>query len=432
MAFALVSAAYNEDFTMMDMAALTDYGFLGLSDEDKRELFQVYADMINHYGINEIVLSRHQYANKLDDLMDTFRVKTNHKSAAYLYEKGLRIGRRRQPKLCSACEEYLDQLVVFDFGQPYAQLRDSTILAWDDASSCEAEEFRKFKKCLLSKIHGHRYSDRTKLLPTGDITVETAMRLVEKQGQNCFICGDFMLVSNFDAYCYYQFTLDRIDNSHPHNTDNCFVTCYYCNCREWWVKNNGDTDKKKVCACCAHTTKPRRLPRRSYIMSLYMRDGKFSTDLSAIYNLCSGVDHADRDVCNKSYSRYRERFTSPRVSMPIVRCIFNDSPDTYLANIYGASCEQCKLQLARKLWVERSRLAVMQHEMSAILNSFKKIMGELVVVTAERDKLIDAQHRMIVKRCNKELYYTALPKIYNTAPPNEPLDGATPSVSLDQ
>jgi hypothetical protein len=84
--------------------------------------------------------------------------------------------------------------------------------------------------------------------------VETVARLINKQDSMCYVCGDKVIFEESEPYCLYQFTLDRIDNSKPHNKDNVLLSCYYCNCRDHPTRQTARLSAK-ICKNGCHTHK---------------------------------------------------------------------------------------------------------------------------------------------------------------------------------
>lgn len=117
---------------------------------------------------------------------------------------------------------------------------------------------------ILHKINGYkrqdemmkRYVDNEKY-----ISVESVKKQLLKQYNRCYVCGDTVILTSWNTNCSYQFTLDRIDNSKPHNKDNCLICCYYCNCREYPTivlgmnENNGKRFNNKICEHSCHQIK---------------------------------------------------------------------------------------------------------------------------------------------------------------------------------
>lgn len=82
----------------------------------------------------------------------------------------------------------------------------------------------------LRKISGHKDSDYYKFCEAGDITLDDVKNKIIEQKQLCYYCKETVLISNWQPYCWYQFTIDRLDDDLPHDNNNCVISCYYCNC----------------------------------------------------------------------------------------------------------------------------------------------------------------------------------------------------------
>lgn len=93
--------------------------------------------------------------------------------------------------------------------------------------------FCNIDSVLYEKINTYKKQDTINQRAITDkyVSVKDVKRLLSRQEQKCYVCGDVVLISEeFYPRCMYQFTLDRIDNNLPHNKDNVLVSCYYCNC----------------------------------------------------------------------------------------------------------------------------------------------------------------------------------------------------------
>lgn len=100
------------------------------------------------------------------------------------------------------------------------------------------------KKNIRNKINGYNIYDK-KLInkyPDENINLKTINSkelynfIKEKNIKNCPFCNDEILYHNYKPYCYYQFSIDRINNKEIHHINNIQIVCYYCN----WMKNNDD------------------------------------------------------------------------------------------------------------------------------------------------------------------------------------------------
>lgn len=71
-----------------------------------------------------------------------------------------------------------------------------------------------------------------------------------------------MILSNYSKSCCYQWSIDRLDNSLPHNRDNILISCYYCNCR----RHPEFKQEFKICSSRCHMIK-RDIPYFNYKMN---------------------------------------------------------------------------------------------------------------------------------------------------------------------
>ena len=97
------------------------------------------------------------------------------------------------------------------------------------------------KKILLKKLKGYMYQDKKKCVfsPKKFITFDKMIeRLVESQ-LRCFYCNCDLTMVYDDCRQNNQWTLDRIDNSMGHNSNNVVISCLECNLKR------RNTDLKK-------------------------------------------------------------------------------------------------------------------------------------------------------------------------------------------
>ncbi len=90
------------------------------------------------------------------------------------------------------------------------------------------------EKNIKKKISNCLQSDNKKKFEiSGDeyITVEDIDDFLVMQSYTCKKCGDRVLTEGYKPYCCNQFSIDRINNSLPHNKDNVVISCYFCNCK---------------------------------------------------------------------------------------------------------------------------------------------------------------------------------------------------------
>jgi hypothetical protein len=88
-------------------------------------------------------------------------------------------------------------------------------------------------KNIQNKINSHKKFDLIRFNNKGNIEVDDVLLLLNKQNNKCYVCNDNLETNNYEKFCCYQFSIDRIDNSKPHNKDNVLISCYFCNCRDF-------------------------------------------------------------------------------------------------------------------------------------------------------------------------------------------------------
>ena len=77
----------------------------------------------------------------------------------------------------------------------------------------------------------------------GNVNEQDVIELLRRQRFSCYICEEQILSVNWLPYCCYQFSIDRLDNTKPHDRENVLISCYYCNCRY-------HPEFKQVDKCC--------------------------------------------------------------------------------------------------------------------------------------------------------------------------------------
>lgn len=141
-------------------------------------------------------------------------------------------------------EDYVEPYIYSQIQPPYHFMENSiTQMAkiclgnLDEIISYKINEYKKQDKIKQRKI-------RNNYVSVGDVK-----KLLFQQENKCYVCGDVVLTEQWQTRCLYQFTLDRIDNTLPHNRNNVLICCYYCNCVALINCNN------KLCPNKCHTIK---------------------------------------------------------------------------------------------------------------------------------------------------------------------------------
>ena len=104
----------------------------------------------------------------------------------------------------------------------------------------------RLRKKIMEKLGNHSAKDRK---TPKYINLDYVISLLIIQNEECHICRQKVLLYEWDKYCSYQFTIDRIDNSLPHIKGNVLISCFYCNC----INPYSSTQNFKLCSEKCHT-----------------------------------------------------------------------------------------------------------------------------------------------------------------------------------
>jgi len=107
----------------------------------------------------------------------------------------------------------------------------------------------EFREGIMQKIYSYRQFDKKRFKRHGTVQYEDVLELIKRQEGKCYVCQDPVVISNWKPRCLYQFSLDRIDESKPHDSDNVLLSCYFCNC----VHHARADSENKVCINGCHT-----------------------------------------------------------------------------------------------------------------------------------------------------------------------------------
>lgn len=96
---------------------------------------------------------------------------------------------------------------------------------------------------IKKKISNCIRNDNKNFKIKGDITCEYIYELLQTQQYKCHKCNETILTDNYKPYCCNQFSIDRVNNTLPHNKDNVKISCYFCNCENHYLYDK----KQKIC-----------------------------------------------------------------------------------------------------------------------------------------------------------------------------------------
>lgn len=92
----------------------------------------------------------------------------------------------------------------------------------------DEQERKNIKKIINNcKLSDRKYWKKRKTLKIGSITYEYIIELLKMQNYKCHKCNDKILTHSYIPYCSYKFSIDRIDNSKPHDKNNMKISCFF-------------------------------------------------------------------------------------------------------------------------------------------------------------------------------------------------------------
>lgn len=258
----------------------------------------IYVGLIKYKGVTDILLDKCFWTNRLDELI---HAKYKHWKSGYyndFVKMGIKLG-QYDPETKEKLHDYEDFDILNDDHCPNC-LREGYITKCNglicqkeddingppDCAKCKVmlcrlcchsdnEDYACFycldcrpcgtlKQNIQRKISGHKAYDKQRFDLAGDITTDDVIEMLRKQNSRCWVCNDIVLTVKWKPYCCYQFSIDRIDNTKPHDKDNYQISCYYCNCRH----NPNFNQPHKICSQGCHTKKRDIVERSQKILSL--------------------------------------------------------------------------------------------------------------------------------------------------------------------
>jgi len=98
-------------------------------------------------------------------------------------------------------------------------------------------DYRRRDKVLLEKYPELNENSKTLLLSEG-------IRMIDElETDICVECNCNILFQEYNMWCFYQFSFDRIDNKKIHSIDNLRIICWGC---------NSYANEPKRCKYCFH------------------------------------------------------------------------------------------------------------------------------------------------------------------------------------
>lgn len=125
---------------------------------------------------------------------------------------------------------------------------------------CYQCDTQSLKDNIQRKLERYKISDNGRFEREGTVSIDDVLKLLRKQNFTCYVCDEIVIVCNWKHYCCYQFSIDRINNNLPHDTNNVLISCYYCNCRD----HIQFSQKNKICNEGCHI-QPKNIISRRFV-----------------------------------------------------------------------------------------------------------------------------------------------------------------------
>lgn len=107
----------------------------------------------------------------------------------------------------------------------------------------EFDEKNVLLQAITKKLHGYKQQDSKHMIYSKHhfIHIDTTVQRLVESKLKCLYCEQKLMLFYKESKQDNQWTLDRIDNSMGHNTNNVVISCLECNLK----RRNTDLDKFK-------------------------------------------------------------------------------------------------------------------------------------------------------------------------------------------
>lgn len=186
--------------------------------------------------------------NKLDELIHVKYSINKNVYYAEFYEKNIIIGETFIVEDCENNEDYNIPFIYSTIQPPFHFNQSKTQIA--------EISLKNENTIILYKINSYKQQDikKGRIITSNYVSINDVKKLLFKQDNKCYVCSDNVITEEWEQNCLYQFTLDRIDNSLPHDKNNVLICCYYCNCYGW-LNDATDMCQYKLCHNKCHAIK---------------------------------------------------------------------------------------------------------------------------------------------------------------------------------
>lgn len=264
---------------VLPLPQIIDYFGKTFKNTDYSMLYGLYQGLINYKGISNDLLYNCFITNRLDELIH--KKYSFHKSRYYeeFCDSNYKIGDTYcsfdedehekeiiyTDDFCSTCNTegyYTKNNYIMDNSPDcyycgklicnLCKINNSVTIDGEieNRYNCKGCDFKNpnMLTAIKIKISSYKWQDVNKGRGEGNVTIDDVFQLLKIQNFKCYVCGDDVKTSNWKPNCLYQITLDRIDETKPHNRDNVLICCLYCNCRDMYMALECNENKmKKIC-----------------------------------------------------------------------------------------------------------------------------------------------------------------------------------------
>jgi hypothetical protein len=148
--------------------------------------------------------------------------------------KKIALPQEKETKKVKSEKEKRDRKIISSEKWVYhdiTQVREQEIV-----NQCILQEINDDTKLLRSqikgKLHSYKGQDKTKTLKEDEnefMDVECVLKLLQEGNNTCYYCKSTIKLFYEKVREPIQWTLERLDNSLGHNTNNCVIACLKCN-----------------------------------------------------------------------------------------------------------------------------------------------------------------------------------------------------------
>lgn len=148
--------------------------------------------------------------------------------------KKIALPQEKETRKVKAEKEKRDRKIISSEKWVYHEI--SQVREQEIVNQCISQEMNDDTKLLRSqikgKLHSYKGQDKIKTLKEDEnefMDVECVLKLLQESNNTCYYCKSTIKLFYEKVREPTQWTLERLDNSLGHNTNNCVIACLKCN-----------------------------------------------------------------------------------------------------------------------------------------------------------------------------------------------------------